>query len=139
MEPHKDSPGAFIFKAAKRGRRIGWADDLGDPVEERCFRHSRTPGLILWEPADDVPTAPQKQSLSPARSKDAVFDLVPLDTPIEKKALISQAQAIGIGEKKAGGFIAVLVHEGKLFPHLTKRPRTNDLVSLARYKQGGVS
>ncbi|MFN0126048.1 MAG: AAA family ATPase [Verrucomicrobiales bacterium] len=43
-----NDPAVFRFIAAKRGRRIGWMDDSGAPVQERYFSHSSEWGKIEW-------------------------------------------------------------------------------------------
>jgi hypothetical protein len=131
----KDDKHTFKFIAAKRGSRIGWADGAGDPVDAMFFRHSRKPGIILWEQADEV----YASSIAKPRAKDDILHLVPLDKPMEKKALISKAQTFGIGLNKANGWIAELVDDGKLYYHFTKRHRTRDMVEVARYPQSEVN
>lgn len=133
IDPCEGDSHLFRFIAAKRGGRIGWKGQDGAPVTERYFRHSRTPGAILWEDADaeSVATFGRK----PPKTKDDILALVPADCSIEKAALVSKAQSDGIGEKKARHFIAELVHDQRLFVHCTKRKGTNPLQSLARHPQ----
>jgi hypothetical protein len=60
-----DTPRTFRWIAAKRGARIGWADENGDPCIERYFKHSGT-GNIHWEDADEPPKKEQVRSESGA-------------------------------------------------------------------------
>jgi hypothetical protein len=62
-----DTPRTFRWMAAKRGSRIGWADEKGDPCTERHFKHSAT-GNIHWEDADEPP---KKEK---ARSESGTFE-----------------------------------------------------------------
>ena len=60
-----NAPSTFVFRAAKRGSRIGWADERGDPIYERLFCH-QTGGAICWRDAaeDDAKrvASPSKRS-----------------------------------------------------------------------------
>jgi hypothetical protein len=110
-----NQPGAYRFIAAKRGQRIGWADDAGKPVFERYFRHSNSPGVILWEAIDekDVPKANSKFK---AVNLDQLLALVPLLDPELKTAFEQRAsQKLQIGRDKIQAGMQQLELEGKVF------------------------
>jgi len=56
-----DQPHIFRFIAAKRGSRIGWANEEGDTVAIRHFSHSQS-GSIFWQltEEDQIPDQPRK-------------------------------------------------------------------------------
>jgi hypothetical protein len=58
-----DQPHIFRFIAAKRGSRIGWANDEGDSIVIRHFSHSQS-GSIFWQQTDEtqIPDQPRKAS-----------------------------------------------------------------------------
>ena len=66
-----DSAHVFEWIAAKRGRRIGWADESGAPVIKRHFSHS-TNGGIHWDDSleRDIP-APKKKGGSKVKHTEA--------------------------------------------------------------------
>jgi hypothetical protein len=70
-DPCDDSP-AHKWIAAKRGKRIGWADDQGNPTTVRYFSHSLSGG-IHWVETDenDVPKKPQRKGGSDKRFTEA--------------------------------------------------------------------
>jgi hypothetical protein len=41
----------FELRAAKRGRRLGWQDDDGNPTNVRYIAHHDEPGVICWRKA----------------------------------------------------------------------------------------
>jgi hypothetical protein len=48
-----DKPGLYVFRAAKRGARIGRKNAIGDPDYIRAFRHDRKHGVMLWTAASE--------------------------------------------------------------------------------------
>jgi AAA domain len=115
-------PGAYRFIAAKRGQRIGWADDAGKPVFERFFRHSNSPGVILWEAIDekDVPKANSKFK---AVNPDQLLALVPLLDPELKTAFEQMAsQKLQIGRDKIQAGMQQLELAGKVFRRTIPNP-----------------
>jgi len=109
IEP-KEYP-LFEFRATKRKQRIGWTDSNGQPVSEKYWAHSKTPGEIFWEPA-----SPEQQQANAKveKTKYTLLEIVPTEGTIEKKALVSKAKTTGIGENKAESFLAELIHDGAL-------------------------
>lgn len=106
IEP-KEYP-LFEFRATKRKQRIGWTGSNGQPVSEQYWAHSMMPGEIFWEPA----SAEQKQEgVNAEKTKYTLLEIVPAEGTIEKKALVSKARTIGIGDNRADDFIAELIHD----------------------------
>jgi len=131
VDPDTTERGLFRFIAAKRGGRLGWSDEYGEPLYERYFRHARGGGIIFWEDADPPPNNGRR-----VPTKEDVLSLVPEDQPIRKDALISKAQSSGIpNEKRIRGFIAELESDGLLFPWEKKRSGTRPLILVARQPQ----
>jgi len=124
--------GLYKLCLAKRGRRAGWVEEDGQtPSFERTVAHGKG-GLIYWRDAEpgEVFTA------AAANTKKAdLLALVPINSPLEKDVLISQASGKGIGSNRARGFIAELIAEKKLFEWRAARPGTRPKVSLARIPQ----
>ncbi len=130
IDVFEGDPHLFRFIAAKRGGRIGWTNSDGSPTCERCFRHSRELGAILWVDANPSELATMTKR---RETKGDILNLVPCDGLIEKNALLSHAQDIGIGVNRARGYLAQLIAEGKVFVHLAKRKGTNPLQTIARH------
>lgn len=47
---HGQTDGLFDFKAAKRGKRMGWTDTAGKPTTKKTLKHAE--GYIFWLEAD---------------------------------------------------------------------------------------
>jgi hypothetical protein len=78
-----DQPHIFRFIAAKRGSRIGWANDDGDSVVIRHFSHSQS-GSIFWQLTenDQIPEQPRKAS-GQFQNKFAPDDIIKLMSAID--------------------------------------------------------
>jgi len=134
-------PGTFLFRAAKRGSRIGWADQYGDPVYERLFCH-QTGGAIFWRDATDedserVALTNQKKLV---KTVEDLVALVPHKGAIPKPALKNRAQTNDIGDHKFRDLLAealVSVDEGKprLYEWHVKRPGIRAEIHISRHEQ----
>jgi hypothetical protein len=123
-------PGTFMFRAPKRGSRIGWSDDEGHRVYDRLFCH-HAGDAIFWRDATDedlesVALAKGKKG-DPLMTKEEFQALVPLDEPIPKEALLSTAVLKGAGINHAKRLLAVLIGEHQLYelhkPRKGSRPQ----------------
>ena len=132
VDPCDGNPHLFRFIAAKRGYRIGWKTEAGDPTIIRHFKHAREEGVIFWTDAqpDEIASGSKAQ-----HSKDDILGLVPPDAPISRDTLLSKASVAGIGVNKARRFINELVDAGSLHTWRIPRPRTNPRIDLARVPQ----
>jgi hypothetical protein len=128
--------GVFMFHAAKRGSRIGWADEDGQRVYDRLFCH-HAGDSIFWRDAtdDDEQRVALTRKGQPAKTKEDFKALVPLDESIPKEVLIHRATLIGIGDNRARKFLAELVEAKELYEHRVKRSGTNPQVRIARHEQ----
>ena len=125
--------GIFELRLGKRGRRVGWVEADGQtPSFKRTIGHGEN-GLIYWRELDEQEAT--TANAAPGKAKEDLLAVVPMMGPIRKDALISKAQAKGIGEKKARGFIGELLDMELLFEWRTKRAGTNPEISLARVAQ----
>jgi len=127
--------GAFVFRAAKRGSRIGWADDDGHRVYDRVFCH-HAGDAIFWRDATDeemecVASAKAKRG-EPLKTKEDLKALVPLDETIPKLALIQRASMNGFGLNHAKRLLADLVAEKELFEVRRSRKGTNPEALITR-------
>lgn len=52
FQKHGDSELYFDFKAAKRGKRLGWTDANGNPTTSKLFKHSE--GFVYWQEVTDA-------------------------------------------------------------------------------------
>jgi hypothetical protein len=108
-----EQPGLYKFIAAKRGKRIGWADQNGVPVCEQFYAHSTQEGQLLWLPAnqDQVAAAKPKGQKGP----DDLLPLIPPIDPIMQDRLFLLAkEKQGLGENKVRGFLKILIEDGKI-------------------------
>lgn len=134
IEP-TDNPGAFRFIAAKRGRRIGWRDDLGQPAYERIFCHSE--GSIAWRDA----TSEEAEGIATKKghgqiSDDDLLSYVPAAGTIGKDVLVSKWNARGLGEKKCSARLNAFIEEGVLHEWQEKRSGTRPRKLISMHPQG---
>lgn len=131
------APRTFKWIAAKRGSRIGWSDEDGQPAIERLFSHAV--GTICWHDAtnEDIDQVESAKPMGSKRrpTKEALQALVPKNGAIPKNALISLARNNGIGCNAARGFISELVSSRDLFEWKIARPRTNPEIQISRVEQ----
>lgn len=118
-----DDPRTFRFIAAKRGRRVGWLDDEGNPVQERFFSHACEQGRIAWEDtprdvAEDL-TPKRKTSLPSEAEFIALLPAVDFKAPetclVTMSELELRAQTKRIGKTGLAGLRDQLEREGKIY------------------------
>ena len=130
----------FAFRAAKRGRRIGWADEQGHRVFERYF--CMTGGdTIFWRDATDEDlqrieqAKPAKRTTWTPATPENVFALIPQTGDISQPHFFAAASEAKIGERRARKFLEVLIEDERVFPWLTPRPNARPAISYSRQPQ----
>jgi hypothetical protein len=119
-----DDPAIFMWIAAKRGARIGWADTDGKSTIFRYFSHDKN--SIFWHPTDptDIPLKAGRSKvkrLDPAKILE-IMPAPPLD--ISREELTTQVQEkFDAGINKAKSTITILIDNGAL--EVIKKPRPN--------------
>jgi hypothetical protein len=131
-------PGIFVFRAAKRGQRIGWADDDGHRVYDRLFCH-HAGDAIFWREATDedmerVAQAKAKKG-EPLKTKEELKALVPLDEAIPKEALIERANRVGFGIGRAKLLLNALIADKELHVWLKSRSGTRPAMLISRREE----
>lgn len=139
-------PGLFRFHAAKRGTRIGWSDDDGNPVIERLFAwHSEA---IFWrnateEDVDRLKTTEdggKRQAIRAVGDKDDLFELIPETGSIEINVLLQKASDPKRGDRRIGlnrarAFLTELLEDGDAFEWRIKRTKMRDQINISRQEQ----
>ena len=128
--------GAFIFRAAKRGSRVGWADEDGHPVYDRLFCHYAG-DAIFWRDAteeDEARVALAKKGQAP-KTKEELKALVPFDKPIPKNALLERARLSGFPINPTRALLAELIRTEELYEWRVPRKGTNPEVLISRKEQ----
>lgn len=59
-------PGTYELRAAKRGRRLEWYDDDGEPTFIRYVAHAKERGRIFWTERDRAEVEAELASLNPS-------------------------------------------------------------------------
>jgi len=113
--------GTFQLTAGKRGKRLGWKDPSGSPVDQIYIKHSLD--KTFWEPADPAPAIFQVQ-LSTATVED-VLGFVPMTGSIAKKELKEKYVSAKGGRDNWHSLIKQLIDDGTLFESAKPRKGTN--------------
>ena len=127
IDPVGESQDTFRFVAAKRWKRIGWKDTLGNPTHERFFKHAAI-GSIYWLDAE----APSKSEQGKKADINDLYNLVPTSGTIPKNILVSRAQKLGIGINKSRDWTNDLVFEKRLYEACYKRKGARDEILISR-------
>jgi hypothetical protein len=123
FEPVNDE-GLFRFVAAKRGQRIGW------PKLYRYFRHSRVPGLLKWEEADDEGQAVEdlrtaKKSGNTSKPIDfvKVLECIPDDPQDKNEVFANISETCKLSRDKTRHALTYLKSQGKIFERTIPNPK----------------
>jgi AAA domain len=130
------NPDAFRLIAAKRGRRTGWVDELGQPVYQRIYCH--TEGSIAWREATPEEVAGVRSKKEAAMPTDeALMAHVPITGTVPKDVLLAKWNGMGMGVHKCSAKLKVLLSDNppRLFEHLQKRSRTRPQVLISRHEE----
>ena len=122
----------YRLVGAKRGGRLRWRmPDEVSPCFEKLLCHSRQPGLICWEEVetDAQPITPEGRA-GQAAGPDPEDDLttvimahVPATGSLEKKVLVAQVKAGGIGENRVVEAVKRLLADGTLLAVEVRRAK----------------
>ena len=126
----------FELRLAKRGKRVGWLQEDGvTPCFTKRIAHAAKEGQIFWREISEDEEALGAPDPDGPKTKIHILPLVPQDRSISKEALISNAQAQGIGVNKTKRFIAALLHDRQLHEWLLPRPGTRPEIHVATFPQ----
>lgn len=130
------SPHAFRFIAAKRGRRTGWEDEMGNTLYERVFCHSE--GSIAWREATAEEAAGiRKKGEANMPTDEELLAHVPITGTVAKDVLLAKWNKLGPGEKKCRSLLNVFLSDDppRIYQHYEKRSGTRDRVLISRHEQ----
>lgn len=136
VEP-TDNSAVFRFIGAKRGKRIGWEDAMNAPEFQRIFCHSDN--SIAWREASDEERdgiRPKKDRDTP--SKEELLSIVPMSGAIPKDELLARWNQKGIGQKKCGSIISVMLADHEVFEWRIARSGTRPQLLISRHEQSLV-
>jgi hypothetical protein len=135
IEP-TSNPDAFRLIAAKRGRRTGWVDDLGQPVYQRIYCH--TEGSIAWrEATPDEAAGVRSKNEAATPTDEALMAHVPAVGAIPKDVLLAKWNGLGMGVHKCSAKLNVLLSDDPplLFEHYKKRSGTRPQKLISRHEE----
>jgi hypothetical protein len=127
------------FRAAKRGRRIGWADENGHRVYERTFcKHSGD--AIFWRDSTDedlerVAQAKPGKKSKQAKTPEDVYNLIPKTGCISRPSLKAAFAAADIGQNRGFDFLNVLIEQKRVFVWKMKRPGVRPALAYSVHPQ----
>jgi hypothetical protein len=119
-----ENPQVFQWIAAKRGKRIGWADKDGNPTTTRYFSHSSA-DKIHWDDTEPVDIPEKKTKQTKTVNTSQAFELLPhppFDIFRTEFAQLLQDR-LHVGVNKAKELIAILLETNQAT--LIKKPRPN--------------
>jgi len=115
----------FELRVPKRGNRLGWVDDCGQPTTRKYIRHSADRNRLFWEPAteddaNNARAASQDQKADEVAEK--VLACMPKHGEISQSNLIAEAKKLRIGDKACRDSLKVLVDDSRIL--CTEKPRS---------------
>jgi len=115
----------FELRVPKRGNRLGWKDEMGQPTTKKYIRHAADRKKLFWEEtteagATSACAAAQDQKLDAIAER--VLNCVPNHGEISQNDLIAAAKTHGISNKACRDAIKVLLAESSV--QSTKKPRS---------------
>jgi hypothetical protein len=135
VEP-TSNPAAFRFIAAKRGRRIGWCDEMGEAIFQRVFCHSE--GSISWREATlEEATGIRTRGDSKTPTDEELIAHVPITGTIPKDVLLAKWNDLHVGVHKCAAKLKLFLSDDppRLFEHRKKRSGTRPQVLISRQEQ----
>lgn len=112
-----ENPEIFRLHAAKRGRRLGWRDNVGSPTYARYIAHALEEGQIYWRepPQEEIDQIPAKRSRSTANPVDRDKIIRKANPPIGKTELREWVRShFGVGRARAGDHVKMCLEAGTL-------------------------
>ena len=118
-----ENPQVFQWIAAKRGKRIGWADHQGNPVTTRYFSHSGA-DKIHWDDTEPVDIPEKKSKPNKSVNTAQAFDLLPpLPLEIFRPEFADLLhKELHVGVNRADKLIAIMLETNQAT--LVKKPRS---------------
>ena len=112
--------GTFEFRAAKRGRRIGWQNEKNEQEYARYYRHNPNSGAIYWVSGDATEVqldAEKKKNRGRSSSDPEQLILSFVETAggggVEKSTLLDQVKKMGASTASASATLKRLLHADK--------------------------
>jgi hypothetical protein len=114
--------GVFKLTLGKRGDRLGWKSADGmTPSYSRIVMHATEPGVICWNEHTGPHLIVGVDNIKGVKTIEDVMAHVPINEPIEKKALASKCKTSGMSVRGADGLIAEAIESGQLHEWKFKR------------------
>jgi hypothetical protein len=107
--------GVFKFIAAKRGKRIGWEENVN------YFRHDPRPGVLLWTKATATEIA--AATISKARqgvSVEAVIECIPVLDGISITKLKEELRKKGASKEGANDAVKIALEDNVIHAQIVK-------------------
>lgn len=134
----------YELRVPKRGNRLGWTDDNGQPTDRKYIRHSSQKYQLYWESVAEIEV---RNALAAADTNKAegiageVLACIARRDGITQSELIGKAKAIGIGEKSCREAIKGLLKDSKILctdvPRSGARPEKHYSLMEKPKLQGG--
>ena len=137
IEPTADV-GAFKFIAAKRGKRMGWTDELGQAAYIKIFCHSQ--GSIVWREAtpDEADAIRDKKDKNMPKDEELMAH-VPVSDVVAKNALLDRWQGLGVSVRKSKAVLERFLDPGSspmLYQSNQKRSGSRPVLMISRREVG---
>ena len=114
----------FELRVPKRGSRLGWKDDLGQPTDRKYIRHSSNRNQLFWEDANEADVKAARAAAEDKKTEnkaERILACVPMQGEISQADLFAEAKNHEIGNKACRDAIKFLEAEGSI--KCIQRPR----------------
>ena len=126
--------GMYELSVPKRGGRLGWKNEAGEPTIKKFIKQSTT-NRLFWEPAseEDAEHAKIRQIKSAEEDiLEKVFGCLPTTGAISQKDILTVAKSRGVADRKTREAIQALVSAGRIAPQERKRSNARPEIFYAR-------
>jgi len=108
----------FELRVPKRGNRLGWVDDCGQPTTRKYIRHSEDRNRLFWEVAsgDDADKAvvAAQEDKSEANAEKVLSCIPPQPDDISQENLFAEASKLRIAAKPCRDTVKALLEDSRI-------------------------
>ena len=126
----------FLLAATKRGRRLAWVEDDGEPRYEQLMQHAKERGRLFWSESTVARKNEEFGCNSGAKTPpdpEKLVDYIPAEGAIVKSGLVERTRReMAIGKNRAAELVKEAIGLGLIFEGEEPRPNARPRKMVAR-------